>query len=379
MDEPYTYHVVRRYKESGAGPFQGFVRFLACHAMTFKYLRIIGFIAFYVVTVEVALEVHANMRGWNTLLLGTHKATLATASSHGPSYGPTTEFPFRSRIVPSEKLGGTFRYWIASSSHAEDLYVEPAAIFPSVLESLLQQHGVKATVLNAGVAGRDIGGNAEHLHHLAPTWKPDVVILYQMSLTITQLSKRLLGGKGMYRKKGGEKAESGAGLSLDWGQRMIEATTVYAKLKGHVTGSLGTMRVLSNGLGQKGETAFEQEVQDFVRAVREDGAVPVLCTFATSHTRKDLPHFPYNVVTGIFRYNSYLSLEGWVTTVERFNDIIRQIGAREGILVVDLEREIAGNSEYFRDFVHFTPKGHEAVAVVMSRRLLESGVSVVSQ
>ena len=347
--------------------------------MTFKYLRIIGFIVFYMVIVEVALEVHANMRGWNTLLLGTPKFTSSTVSPQGASYGPTPEFPFRSRIVGSEKQLGTSRYWIASSSHAEDQYVEPAAIFPSVLERILQKDGVKATVLNAGVAGRDIKGNIEHLHLLSRTWKPDVVILYQMSLTITQLSKRLLGSKGMYRKNGGETAGSGAGLSLNWGQRMIEATSAYAKLKGHVTGSLGTMRVLSNGLGPEGEMAFERDVQDFVLAVREEGAVPVLCTFATSHTRKDLPHFPYDVVTGIFRYNSYLSLEGWVTTIERFNDIIRQVGAREGVLVVELEREIAGHADYFRDFVHFTPKGHEAVAAVLSQRLIELGVSTVGQ
>ena len=58
-------------------------------------------------------------------------------------------------------------------------------------------------------------------------------------------------------------AGTGAGPSLSWGQHMIEATTVYAKLKGHVTGSLGTMRVLSNGLGPEGEMAFKREIQDF--------------------------------------------------------------------------------------------------------------------
>ena len=67
-----------------------------------------------------------------------------------------------------------------------------------------------------------------------------------------------------------------------------------------------------------------------------------------------------------------------MSTVERFNDIIRQVGAREGVLVVELEGEIAGHADYFRDFVHFTPKGHEAVAAVLSRRLLESGVSAVA-
>lgn len=344
--------------------------------MTFKFLQIFGFIVVYVTSMEIVLEVHAHMRGWDTLLLGKSKPTSSTGNPHAASYGPIPEFPFRSRIVSSVKPAGTSRYWIASSSHAEDQYVDPAAVFPNVLESLLQDRGVNATVLNAGVAGTDIGGNVEHLRSLAPKWKPDVVILYQMSLTITQLSKRLLGSKGMYRKKGGEPEGSGAGLSLNWGQRIIEATTLYAKLKGHITASLGTMRVLSNGLGQEGESAFEREVLEFVRAVRAEGAIPVLCTFATSHSRKDLPHFPYDVVTGIFQYNSYLSLEGWVTTIERFNDIIRQVGAREGVFVVDLELDIAGHAEYFRDFVHFTPKGHAAVAAVLAHRLLEPGVEV---
>ena len=54
---------------------------------------------------------------------------------------------------------------------------------------------------------------------------------------------------------------------------------------------------------------------------------------------------------------------------EIYNDITRRLGAREGVLVIDLARELPKSSRYFYDFIHFSNEGAEAVADIASREL----------
>jgi hypothetical protein len=142
-------------------------------------------------------------------------------------------------------------------------------------------------------------------------------------------------------------------------------------MKGQVAARIGASRVLADDLGLQGEQVFTSMLQDFVDATRAIGSVPVLTTFATSHTRKQLAVFPHDIALGLFKYSSFLSVEGWVTSVERLNAVVRQVASQEGIMLIDVEGAVAGRPEFFRDFVHFTPAGHEAVARTMRDALIK--------
>lgn len=191
-----------------------------------------------------------------------------------------------------------------------------------------------------------------------------------MKLTIDDLSIRLLSNPRSNPGRLNKVKEEREKPKPDWTVRLIEQTAIYSQLKANVTSRLATIRVLSDTIGEQGDAEFEAMVHDFIRTSRQIGARTVLCTFATSHIRKDLPNFPDLTVTFIFRYNFYLSLEGWVNTIERFNRILRRIAREEGLILIDLEAVLAGHEEYFRDFVHFTPNGHAIVAEVMHDTLL---------
>jgi lysophospholipase L1-like esterase len=58
----------------------------------------------------------------------------------------------------------------------------------------------------------------------------------------------------------------------------------------------------------------------------------------------------------------YLSLSGWFETITRFNQTLKRVAYEEHIRLVDLDSVVSGHPEYFRDFVHFTPEGHQKVA-----------------
>jgi hypothetical protein len=339
--------------------------------MSFSLLRVLLWIGLYILAAEISLEIRAHYRGFDTLLLGSFQQTDPdTAVAAGRPQADMVETG--SDAKQSHATLNSVRYWIASSSHAEDSYLSREVIFPSVLERLLRTAGIQATVINASHAGMEIDDNTSDIESRGPHIKPDYVILYQMSSTITSLSKRLLSGAGPRtpRNDTDKPIVQKTKKPLDWTVWLVEQTAIYAQFKGHLTSRLATKRVLADSLGSAGDAQFEAKVRAFIAATRGIGATPILCTFATSHVRRDLPNFPDSAVTLIFKYNIYLSLVGWVETIERFNNILRHIAAEEGIVLIDVENTVAGHEDYFRDFVHFTPRGHSAVATVIRDALI---------
>jgi lysophospholipase L1-like esterase len=55
--------------------------------------------------------------------------------------------------------------------------------------------------------------------------------------------------------------------------------------------------------------------------------------------------------------------------LELYNDVTRRIGATEGVLVVDLARDMPKDSRFFYDFLHFTNEGSVVVGDIIFRQL----------
>lgn len=340
--------------------------------MNLVCLKLFFWIACFLVVGELGLEVRAKQRGWESMLFGlpTNVQSVPQRGQGDDEFGPTASFPFRSRIIPMNRQPGNHRYWVASSSHAEDIYLPPSMIFPNILERLLREERDNAVVLNASRAGIDIPENSNDLKRWGVQWKPDYVILYQMSLTISSIAKRRHSGPRGQVSSATNQMKKEDGL-VTWVNRLVERTAIYANMKGQVSARIGASRVLANDLGLQGEEEFTSMLQDFIDTTRAIGSIPILTTFATSHTRKQLAVFPNDIALGLFKYSSFLSVEGWVTSVERLNAAVRRFADQEGIMLIDLEDSLSGRPEFFRDFIHFTPSGHEVVARTIKEALLK--------
>lgn len=325
------------------------------------HLTVLGWTALVLVAVEVALEARAYRRGWDTLLFG--QAAL-TADDAERDFGPTDAFPFRSRVVSPERTPGTQRLWIASASYALGGNLPVEEIFAERLDARLRGRGVRPEVLNAGRVAFAIPDNVRELAAAGPRWKPDVVVLYQMSTDVDELSRLLLGTTGLSAASGAE--------GLDWGSQLVDRTTLQPLLKEHVSSRVTLLRPLVDTLGEAGERAFEERVRSFLAAVRALGAQPVLCTFATSHDRASPEALPPHV----FRFNLRLSRKGWHDTVDAWNEVLRRVARTEGVPLADVAAVLLGRPEAFVDFVHFSAPGHDAVARVLAETLLASGPPV---
>ncbi|MFK7898511.1 MAG: SGNH/GDSL hydrolase family protein [Myxococcota bacterium] len=340
-----------------------------------RSIHLIVLIAAGLFALELAVEYRAHSRGYETLLFSAEPAELSEAESTGVAaerFGPSASFPFRSVVVPMERRGDTARVWLSSSSHAEDSIYGAADVFPNVLARRLNEAGRPTEVLNASQAGYQISDNLREIESSLVDWEPDLAVLYQMSAEVIVLSGRYFGGVQANAEEG-EPGQAGSAEATEaepnWTVKLIESTTLYALLKTNITSRFTQSRVLADDLGEAAMADYRRSLLRFISLVRAEGSTPVLCTFATKHGRSDLGNFSRDAITGIFRFNVYLSLEGWVDAIERMNAIVLEVAAEEGVAVVDIAGALNGHPELFRDLVHFTVEGHAKVAETLSREL----------
>ena len=331
-------------------------------------LSVIGLIITFIIIIEVGLEYRAYSKGWNTLLFGMKvREIVSNQQKKSPHYGPTNKFPFRSKIIANKKPNGAVRIWVSSSSYGEDIYVAADKIFPNLIGGATTLKVFETIqVLNASKAGLTVKSNTLELKKNGEIWLPDIVILYQMSNDISQLSA------GNFSKNNVDLVEEDD-LSAEIEKhrpnyliRIVERLTFYRNLKSLVTPMLNQAKFLSDSIDADANDEFKRRVEEFVIEAKNNGAEVVLCTFAISHDGRYLNDPPAAIMNSVLKFNEKLSYKGWVNTVKSFNDIIRKTAEKHNVILVDLYKEVTGKREYFRDFFHFTKKGHKKVAELIS-------------
>ena len=112
---------------------------------------------------------------------------------------------------------------------------------------------------------------------------------------------------------------------------------------------------------------FAANLQTFVCTCKAWGIVPVLMTQANRITGRPDPA----VAAYIGRYGSDtgISYQEFKNLYDAFNDAIREVGRRDGVLVIDLAREVLPDKRYLYDMVHFNDAGSQLAAKLIAGRL----------
>lgn len=321
------------------------------------HFRVVLYTVVLLLLLEVGLEWRAQHRGYDTLLFGRASATQTEAASR---------YPFRNPPVAPARRNGALRIWLASASHAEDRYQPLARIFPTRICALLYQTGQACEMLNASHAGAGIRANNAELSAQAETWRPDLAILYQAKIDIDGLAKDSFGPPPPASTQA-EPLPHQAWLARL--RRGFEGTTLYALLTQGLKTRLMAARPLHDALPAAAEREYARRLREFIRICRAHAIVPVLATFAIRYQDDDTGRFSDETERSLLQYNPYLSKQGWLTSVRRFNAIIRQTAREQGVLLVELAEPMSGRDDWFRDFSHFSAAGHERMAELIVRGL----------
>lgn len=315
---------------------------------------------------ECVVEFRQYSRGYDTLIFSPKNTTSVSAPTSG-EYGPEPAFPFRSKVIGRTKTPGTLRIWVASASYAEasDIGVEES------FANLICMHPSKklthCEALNGSKASWSVANNIDQLLSSGPDWRPDYVLLYQASNDIEYYS-----GAPAANQQKAKKLDNGILDALrNKLHSLVEHTSIYSHLRHFVGGSVLLSSQLADQLPPDAIADFRSRLQTFVDTSREIGATPIFATFVARNDESSAHDIPTDLKLQLLRYNGKLSPKGWLSSIEQLNDVIRQVGKDNHIVVLDLARRFDRKPEYYKDFFHFTREGHQALAKVIVDLLSE--------
>jgi lysophospholipase L1-like esterase len=112
---------------------------------------------------------------------------------------------------------------------------------------------------------------------------------------------------------------------------------------------------------------YEERVLRLVAVSKANGIQPVLIT------QPLLAGSGIDDVTGVdlarVRVNPRANGKMWWDSMEAYNDVTRRVGRENGVVVIDLGRELPKSSRNFYDFIHFTAAGAQQVANIIYSQL----------
>jgi hypothetical protein len=258
-------------------------------------------------------------------------------------------------------------------------YVEEENRFPYLAGRLLEkQAGLKVNSFNSGVGGNYSLHSINILVNKVIPLKPDIVVMLH---NINDLAI-LMNAKSYYNntfKKGATAnivefkppALTARGIAL--------FPNVYRGLRDlekHVRRSLYPNKPV---MARKDETQnlarqkitldqpailkeFEMSLQTFIYICRARNIIPVLMTMENRLKEAPDPLIKKLNTPGL-TYAAYKEM------FDRFNQAIRDLGARNQVLVIDLGRQVPQEKEYMYDLVHFTDRGSRLAAQIISAGL----------
>lgn len=104
---------------------------------------------------------------------------------------------------------------------------------------------------------------------------------------------------------------------------------------------------------------FAYRLQKLINISRDHGIEPILIT---------QPSFYGNFIDDVTNVDFKFTEISW-EILEIFNNVTRQVGKENNILVIDLAREMPKSSKYYYDWLHYTNEGAEKVAEIVYNNL----------
>jgi lysophospholipase L1-like esterase len=112
---------------------------------------------------------------------------------------------------------------------------------------------------------------------------------------------------------------------------------------------------------------FAQRLGKLVKVCRDHGIEPVFLTQPTLYGPGVDPVSGVDLAT--VKLGEGLNGGLMFQAVELYNDVTRRVAQKEGVLLIDLARELPRNSAFYYDYLHYTEPGAKAVAGIIDRHL----------
>jgi lysophospholipase L1-like esterase len=248
-----------------------------------------------------------------------------------PGAGPFNSEGYPGPVEPLAKREGTYRIIAVGDSNTLGRWDPHGANWPS----LLSEEDHHLDVINAGVVGYSSFQGVRRLTE-ALVYKPDMILVsfgandaHVVHLSDAEYLREVSWRRWVWTRAG----------MLRTAQLLVDASDRWAEYGRR--GEVFVQRV--------GPEEYRNNLQEMVRLAREKGVRPVL-------------------LTRPFRGSSEDPM-AWKSRAPAYNNITREVAAREAVTLVDVYAFFAARNEAFEDESHFNAQGHKEAAKLVYRQI----------
>ena len=264
------------------------------------------------------------------------------------------------------------------------IYVDEESRFPALVGNLLEEKtGKQVTSINSGVGGNNSLHSLDILLNKVIPLKPDVVVMlhnindlvaliYDKTYWSRNPTRQPIIDYKLYKDLTGMKAVSTlardtyipnlhvAFRSLSkkiFGKQVKDPEDEFAYIRGKKI-VFDPAQILAE---------FKMNLQTFINICTARKITPVLMTQFNRY--KADPDAKIREAMAGFGKDSGISEQQFKEIYDQFNEAVRQVGQKNGVMVIDLARLIPQESQYMYDVVHLNTAGSKLAARLISERL----------
>jgi len=273
---------------------------------------------------------------------------------------------FRGPEITVPKPPGTVRIaflgasttWCAEASSNEK-------VWPHIVTSGLRATfpGTRFDYVNAGVPGYTVRTSLKNLEHRVAPLDPDVIVIYHAANNLSGEMRELAAAAGLIADSKVPERSWLATHSLLWD--LVEKNLAVMSAQQAVRENAGRLEVDTARVG----SAFRRDLVDLVTATKQRANVVAIATFSTQLRRGQSSQEQVNAAVSALYYMPFMAPATLTEAYSRYNDIIREVAHETGVMLIDGEDTIPGDSVHFADTVHFTDAGSERMAARVLRVL----------
>ena len=220
--------------------------------------------------------------------------------------------------------------------------------------------------VNAAVPGYTMSSMLKSMERRVARLDVDIVVIYEASNNLSGELRELAVKQGLIETAQWKPFSWPSRYSLLW--LLAEKNLRVFSAQRSARTNPKRLSVDATTLGRE----YRDELTEVVRAAQQNAKVVALATFSIHPRREQTDEQRMSATSSAFVYMPFVTPPLVIESVERYNQIVREVARETGALLIEGENDIPGDPLHFTDTVHFTDAGSKAMAERVARALMGS-------
>lgn len=276
---------------------------------------------------------------------------------------------FRNPPVMDPKPVNTIRiaFLGASTTYCAEVSSNEAT-WPHLVTAALQERypDVKFDYINGGVPGYGVEHSVQNLRDRIAPLSPDIIVIYHATNDLSFNSYEAAVAAGVAAKRASQDSFWLSKYSLL--SHLVELNLKILSLQNAPQDKTGKLKADAKALAKP----FAAELSELVQLSQQVAPVVAIATFSVHYRRDQTPQQQATAASTSLYYMPYMTISDLLDSFDEYNEAIRAVSRRHGILLIEGESVIPGDPVHFNDSVHFTDAGSRKMAERIAQGLLDS-------